>query len=225
MGLWLPVLFHPSKPISRLSGISYFIDRDHDFYTLQVPWDEHTGIIRPKNRDIGHDNKHLLATALRDEVHDEPHPDRLRGLVVHDRCWQVLCRHGIWQRSGGDIDQIMRALLSRTARDWEKSPLIPSRLELNEHRRNPIGMEESGSASILSYIELYSYFYRSVAQPLRTIPDRPGSPQDTQEVQGHPKPTEGLSQLSPWGGFIPGCGLAAASGDSGCSRGNWEIPG
>ncbi|OJJ01318.1 hypothetical protein ASPVEDRAFT_191120 [Aspergillus versicolor CBS 583.65] len=143
MVLCVPVLFHPSKPISRLSGISYFIDRDHRFYTLQVPWDEHTGIIRSNDGETEHDNKHLLATALRDEVHDEPHPDRLRGLVVHDRCWQVLRKHRIWKRSGEDIDQITRALLSRTARDWERTPLIPLALDLNEHWRNPIASEET----------------------------------------------------------------------------------
>jgi len=157
MSLTLPVLFHPRKPISRLSGVSYFIDRDHGFYTLQVPWDEHTGIIRSNYNDaeIQHDKKHLLATVLRDEVHNEPkpHPDRLRGLVVHDRCWQVLRKHRIWRRAGGGIDCIMRALLSRTARDWETSPLVPDSLRLNSCWENPIMMEETGAQLfILSYI-------------------------------------------------------------------------
>ncbi|KAL4781298.1 hypothetical protein BJX76DRAFT_350308 [Aspergillus varians] len=126
------ILFHPQKSMCRLSGISYFIHEDLDFYTLQVPWDEKTGIVRSGDID-----KSLLATALRHEAPDDGHSERLRGLVVHDRCWQVLCRHNIWTLAGGDIKVVMGALCRRNARDWDH-PLDPrtiGRARQRTHRR------------------------------------------------------------------------------------------
>ncbi|KAL2815076.1 hypothetical protein BDW59DRAFT_154030 [Aspergillus cavernicola] len=120
------ILFHPRKPICCLSDISFYTQEDSGFYTLQVPWDENTGIVRSKDID-----KSLLATALRQEVQGEAHSERLRGIPVHARCWQVLCKHKIWSLSGGNIRLVGAALRQRNARDWEH-PLYPPRMQLHE---------------------------------------------------------------------------------------------
>lgn len=140
------VLFHPRKSICRLSGISYFVQQDYAFYTLQVPWDENSGIIRSKK---GHIDKALCATALRDEasaagVGHALKQDRLRGLVIHARCWQVLLNHKIWAYTNGDIRLIMEALRRRSVRDWQwKTPLRPAGMKLHE-KASAVGLKKGG---------------------------------------------------------------------------------
>ncbi|KAL4767741.1 hypothetical protein BDW60DRAFT_226345 [Aspergillus nidulans var. acristatus] len=100
-----------------------------------LPWDENSGIIRSKK---GHIDKGLCATALRDEasaagVAHALKQDRLRGLVIHARCWQVLVNHEIWALTDGDIRLIMEALRRRSVRDWQwKTPLRPAGMKLHE---------------------------------------------------------------------------------------------
>ncbi|KAL4914367.1 hypothetical protein BDW62DRAFT_213475 [Aspergillus aurantiobrunneus] len=135
------ILCHPRKPVCRLSGISYFSQADFDFYTLQVPWDERTGIVRSKSTD-----KRLLVTGLRDEASSryDPSRDRLRGLAVHDRCWQVLRSHKIWELAGGDINLVKDALQRRNARDWE-TPLDGLGIRIHAHSCNdPFCSSHSG---------------------------------------------------------------------------------
>ncbi|KAL2825489.1 hypothetical protein BDW59DRAFT_146287 [Aspergillus cavernicola] len=108
------ILFHPRKPICHLSGTSYFTGKDDQFETVQVPWDENTVVIRPEARD-----KSLLATALIHDYEDEPVEDRLTGIMMHTRCWQILQTHKTWSIYGGDIKLILRALRLKSARDWK----------------------------------------------------------------------------------------------------------
>ncbi|OJI97600.1 hypothetical protein ASPVEDRAFT_301237 [Aspergillus versicolor CBS 583.65] len=105
------VLFHREKHICRISGISNIIVGDYDFHTRQAPWDEHTAIMRStKNSCLNNE----LATALQYEDRDLSGSDRrLMCLVVHARCWQLLCKHRIWSLCGGDIKLVMRALYRR----------------------------------------------------------------------------------------------------------------
>ncbi|KAL4815736.1 hypothetical protein BDW67DRAFT_176055 [Aspergillus spinulosporus] len=109
-----------------------------------VPWDEDSGIIRPKK---GHLDKGLCATALRDEasaagVAQTLKPDRLRGLVIHARCWQVLVNHNIWAITNGSIRLIMEALRRRSVRDWQwKTPLRPAGMRLHE-KASVVGLKK-----------------------------------------------------------------------------------
>ncbi|KAL3429381.1 hypothetical protein BDV09DRAFT_203010 [Aspergillus tetrazonus] len=109
-----------------------------------LPWDENSGIIRSKK---GHIDKALCATALRDEasaagVGHALKQDRLRGLVIHARCWQVLLNHKIWAYTNGDIRLIMEALRRRSVRDWQwKTPLRPAGMKLHE-KASAVGLKK-----------------------------------------------------------------------------------
>lgn len=104
------VLFHREKRICRVSGLSCIIDGDYGFHTRQAPWDEHTAIMRSaKNSCLNNE----LATALQYENRHLSGGDRLTCLVIHGRCWQLLCKHRIWSLCGGDIKLVMRALYHR----------------------------------------------------------------------------------------------------------------
>ncbi|KAL4747228.1 hypothetical protein BDW72DRAFT_206647 [Aspergillus terricola var. indicus] len=100
-----------------------------------LPWDENSGIIRSKK---GHVDKGLCATALMDEAsaaglaHVQK-LERLRGLVIHARCWQVLVNHKIWALTGGNIRLIMEALRRRSVKNWQwKTRLRPAGVKLHE---------------------------------------------------------------------------------------------
>ncbi|KAL4736075.1 hypothetical protein BDV11DRAFT_207943 [Aspergillus similis] len=90
----------------------------------------------------------LCATALRDEAsaaeltHAQKQ-ERLRGLVIHARCWQVLVNHKIWVLTEGDISLIMEALRRRSTRNWRHKALGLDGMKLHENmsavavRRSP----------------------------------------------------------------------------------------
>ncbi|BCS29269.1 uncharacterized protein APUU_70839A [Aspergillus puulaauensis] len=113
------ILFHPRKRICRLSGVSYFSNKDLGFHTRQAPWDEDDLIIRSESNPDMHEE--LLVTALQHEAQDHSAPDRLTCFMMHARCWQVLRRHKAWTLSGGDIKIILKALRRQSARDWNDS--------------------------------------------------------------------------------------------------------
>ncbi|KAI9373929.1 hypothetical protein BJX61DRAFT_500927 [Aspergillus egyptiacus] len=114
------VLFHREKHICRFSGISQIVDGDYDFLTRQAPWDEHTAIIRSSKSPC---LKNALATALMYENRHLSGIERLTCLMVHARCWQLLCKHRIWSLCRGDIKFVMRALY-RADLHREHQPLI-----------------------------------------------------------------------------------------------------
>ncbi|PLB51493.1 hypothetical protein P170DRAFT_506502, partial [Aspergillus steynii IBT 23096] len=105
------ILFHSRKRICRLSGISCMNDNDIDFHTRQAPWDKTTVIVRPESGSSRRQD--LLATALQFEAKVQGTKDRLMCLLVHARCWQLLCTHRAWSLSEGDIKVLMRALLRK----------------------------------------------------------------------------------------------------------------
>ncbi|KAL4786825.1 hypothetical protein BJX76DRAFT_320333 [Aspergillus varians] len=104
------LLFHPRKRICHLSGVSNFVYTDYYFYTRQAPWDEHTSIVRTKSKPSMNEN---LVTALPHEFQHLSAKDRLTCLIIHARCWQLLCKHRIWSLSGGDIKIVMQTLYRR----------------------------------------------------------------------------------------------------------------
>ncbi|OJJ06719.1 hypothetical protein ASPVEDRAFT_65322 [Aspergillus versicolor CBS 583.65] len=117
------ILFHPQKRICRLSGVSYFSDKDLGFHTRQAPWDEDKLIIRSESNPSMHEE--LLVTALQHEAQHPSAPGRLTCFMMHARCWQLLRRHKAWTLSGGDIKIILKALRHKSARDWNDSLYSP----------------------------------------------------------------------------------------------------
>ncbi|KAL4912679.1 hypothetical protein BDW62DRAFT_206257 [Aspergillus aurantiobrunneus] len=109
------------KHICRLSGISTFqVNNDFRFYTRQAPWDERTAVIRSESNPSMH--KDALATALQREARDISAEHRLTCLLVHARCWQLLCKHQVLSLSGGDLRIITQALYHKSTRYWNKPP-------------------------------------------------------------------------------------------------------
>ncbi|KAL2815036.1 hypothetical protein BDW59DRAFT_176266 [Aspergillus cavernicola] len=113
------ILFHLRKRICRLSGISYFTEKDLGFHTRQAPWDENTLIVRSESNARKYED--LLATALQHEAQDPFASDRLTCFVIHARCWQLLCRHKAWSLAGEDIKIVLGALRCKSARYWKQS--------------------------------------------------------------------------------------------------------
>ncbi|KAL4808160.1 hypothetical protein BDV18DRAFT_158272 [Aspergillus unguis] len=108
------VLFHPKKPICHLSGTSYLTSQGYG-RTLQVPWDEDTLAARPTLQDRKRD---LFATALSLNYGGQAVPDRLAGIVMHHKCWEILKAHRVWDICKQDIGVILELLRLRRLKTW-----------------------------------------------------------------------------------------------------------
>ncbi|KAL4969074.1 uncharacterized protein BDV14DRAFT_196394 [Aspergillus stella-maris] len=110
------ILSQPQKGIHKVSGMAFFSPLDANYHSLQVPWDQDSGVVRPDRADA---DPTLLATAFVADVRKKTPDNILIGYIVHSRCWDVLRNHRIWRISGGDIGTITKAIQRKIARDWD----------------------------------------------------------------------------------------------------------
>ncbi|KAI9370036.1 hypothetical protein BJX61DRAFT_545033 [Aspergillus egyptiacus] len=115
----MKILVHPAKRICRLSGMAYYPERPLYVPTLQVPWDENTGVVFSKEEQPQPINRRLLATAYVHQNSIEPEKHKLSGFLVHARCWELLRTHRAWDLGRGDTRTIWKALRAKAARDWK----------------------------------------------------------------------------------------------------------
>ncbi|KAL2814513.1 hypothetical protein BDW59DRAFT_167159 [Aspergillus cavernicola] len=105
------LLSHPQKQICQISGIGYILEENIRSRSLQVPWNEDTGVIEPDKV-----NQSLLTNVFcqRNRDHDPP-DNRLTGFTIHCGCWDLLRTHKVWSLAGGDVSVVLGVLRQKIA--------------------------------------------------------------------------------------------------------------